>query len=82
MTPEQELELFKSIGQIQATQTSILKEVTDIKADLTKRLEKVEDRIGKVEGQVTNNRVKLATASGLTGIAAALTAELLKLGGG
>ncbi|AXQ97978.1 hypothetical protein [Pseudoalteromonas piscicida] len=79
MTPEQENQLFQSIGQIQATQTAILKEVTDIKADLTKRVDGLETRVEKVEGHVTNNRVKIAGLGGGAGLAVAIAVELLKL---
>ncbi|MBQ4814236.1 hypothetical protein J8M20_22910 [Pseudoalteromonas luteoviolacea] len=81
MTPEQENQLFQSIGQIQATQTSILNEVRQIKTDLNARVDKLETRVEKVEGQLTNTRLKIAGASGLTGVAAAITSELMKLGG-
>ncbi|MBQ4879669.1 hypothetical protein J8M21_20840 [Pseudoalteromonas luteoviolacea] len=82
MTPEQENQLFQSIGQIQATQTAILKEVTDIKTDLTKRVDRLEGRVEEVEDQVTNNRVKIASIGGGAGLVVAIAAEVLKLGGG
>lgn len=81
MTPEQENLLFQSIGQIQGTQEAILKEVTAIKKDLTKRVENVERRQDELEKQVTNNRVKIATMGGGAGLAVAMAVELLKLGG-
>jgi len=82
MTPEQENQLFKSIGQIEATQASILNEVRQIKTDVNARVDKLEVRVEKAEKQLTNTRLKIAGASGLTGVAAAITSELMKLGGG
>ncbi|MBQ4864414.1 hypothetical protein J8L98_22230 [Pseudoalteromonas sp. MMG013] len=82
MTPEQENQLFQSIGQIQATQTAILKEVTDIKTDLTKRVDGLEARVEKVETHVTNNRIKIAGFGGGAGLLVAMAVELLKTGGG
>lgn len=81
MTPEQENLLFQSIGQIQGTQEAILKEVTAIKEDLTKRVENVERRQDELEKHVTNNRVKIATIGGSASLAVAVAVELLKLGG-
>ncbi|WP_241485639.1 hypothetical protein [Pseudoalteromonas luteoviolacea] len=74
--------MFQSIGQIQATQTAILKEVTDIKTDLTKRVDRLESRVETVESHVTNNRVKIASIGGGAGLVVAIAAEVLKLGGG
>ncbi|MBQ4840152.1 hypothetical protein [Pseudoalteromonas luteoviolacea] len=82
MTPEQENQLFQSIGHIQATQAAILKEVTDIKTDLTKRVDSIEVRVEKVEEKVTHNRIKIATLGGGAGLIVAMAAEVLKLGGG
>lgn len=82
MTSEQENLLFQSIGQIQGTQEAILKEITAIKVDLTKRVENVEKRQDELEKHVTNNRVKIATMGGGAGLAVAMAVELLKLGGG
>ena len=81
MTPEQENQLFQSIGQIQATQTAILKEVTTIKDDLTKRVDGLEARVEKVETHVTNNRIKIAGFGGGGGLIVAMAVELLKAGG-
>ena len=81
MTPEQENLLFQSIGQIQGTQEAILKEVTAIKVDLTKRVDSIEKRVVKLEGQVTINRVIIASMGGGAGLAVAIAVELLKLGG-
>ena len=44
MTPEQENQLFQSIGQIQASQTAILNDLKDIKADIHQSIEKSEAR--------------------------------------
>ncbi|NOU50233.1 hypothetical protein HG263_06710 [Pseudoalteromonas sp. JBTF-M23] len=79
MSPEQENLLFQSIGQIQATQTAILKEVTTIKNDLTKRVDGIEQRVEKVETQVTKNRIKMAGIGGATSLAVAIAVEILKI---
>ncbi|OCQ21956.1 hypothetical protein A7985_09100 [Pseudoalteromonas luteoviolacea] len=82
MTPEQENQLFQSIGQIQATQTSILNEVRQIKTDLNARVDKLETRVEKIEDKVTHNRIKIASMGGGAGLVVAIAAEVLKLGGG
>ncbi|KZN69427.1 hypothetical protein [Pseudoalteromonas luteoviolacea] len=82
MTPEQENQLFQSIGQIQATQTSILNEVRQIKTDLNARVDKLETRVEKIEDKVTHNRIKIASMGGGAGLVVAMAAEALKLGGG
>ncbi|KZN30045.1 hypothetical protein L1286_00545 [Pseudoalteromonas sp. SMS1] len=82
MTPEQENQLFQSIGQIQATQTSILNEVRQIKTDLNARVDKLETRVEKIEDKVTHNRIKIASMGGGAGLVVAIAAEALKLGGG
>ncbi|ALU41911.1 hypothetical protein [Pseudoalteromonas rubra] len=82
MTPEQEHQLFRSIGEIQGTQTAILQQLTDIKADLNKRVDSIEKRLTTVEDNVTNTRVKVAKTSGLTALAVAIAVELVKLKAG
>ncbi|AZZ98283.1 hypothetical protein [Pseudoalteromonas sp. R3] len=79
MTPEQEHQLFRSIGEIQGTQTAILQQLTDIKSDLNKRVDGIEQRVTTVEEKVTNTRIKVGTISGVTALAVAIAAELLKL---
>ena len=81
MTPEQENQLFKSIGQIEATQIAILEKMKDMDANTNKRVDGIEKRVDKLESQVTNNRVKIATIGGSASLAVAVAVELLKLGG-
>jgi uncharacterized FlaG/YvyC family protein len=94
MTPEQENQLFQSIGQIQATQDSILEGLSQIRDDVNKRLDKVEERVDqldekynermiKVEEKVTNLRLKVAGYGGAAGFTVYLVSELLrsKMGG-
>lgn len=81
MTPEQENQLFQSIGQIQASQTAILNQISSLKTDINKRVDKLEDRVTKVETHVTNNRIKMAGIGGAAGLTVALITELLKNGG-
>ncbi|MBS3796703.1 hypothetical protein [Pseudoalteromonas sp. BDTF-M6] len=80
MTPEQENLLFQNIGQIQAGQTAILKQISSLKEDINARVDKLEDRVSTVEQQVSNNRVKMASVGGAAGLAVALVAEALKQG--
>jgi len=82
MTPEQENELFKSIGSIQATQEATLDKLSSIQSDIHSRLDKTETRLDKVETKVTNIRIKVAAAGGAGGLAVLLVAELLKLKAG
>ncbi|MEC8325874.1 MAG: hypothetical protein VX100_07240 [Pseudomonadota bacterium] len=80
MNQEQENQLFKSIGSIEATQQAILKEVTDLRAHVDDRIDKVEKRVDKVEEQVTNNRVKLAGYAGGGSLLMLLAVEAIKAG--
>lgn len=94
MTPEQENQLFQSIGNIQATQDSILKTLHQIKDDMNKRVDKLEQRVefidekydqrmNSVEDKVTNIRLKIAGYGGAAGFTVYLVSELLrsKMGG-
>ncbi|NRA61202.1 MAG: hypothetical protein HRU25_09920 [Psychrobium sp.] len=88
MTPEQENELFKSIGSIDATQKLMLEALAAMKDDIDKsvvvvhaRVDKTNSRIDKIDDKLTNLRVKQAAFGGAAGLFVTLIAELLKNGG-
>ena len=88
MTPEQENEVFKSIGSIDATQKLMLEALAAMKDDIDKsvvvvhtRVDKTNTRIDKIEDKLTNLRVKQAAFGVAAGLFVALIAELLKNGG-
>ena len=86
MNQEQENELFKSIGSIEATQKAMLDAMLDLKMDIHKsvkdvntRVDKTESRLDTVENKVTNLRIKVAAAGGAGGLTVLMIAELIKL---
>ena len=86
MNQEQENELFKSIGSIEATQKAMLDAMLDLKTDIHKsvkdvntRVDKTESRLDTVENKVTNLRIKVAAAGGAGGLTVLMIAELIKL---
>ena len=89
MNQEQENELFKSIGSIEATQKAMLDAMLDLKTDIHKsvkdvntRVDKTEKRLDNVENKVTNLRIKVAAAGGAGGLTVLMIAELIKLKAG
>lgn len=49
MDSNQENELFKALGSIQATQTALLDKVSEIKIDIHQSIEEVNKRVDKAE---------------------------------
>lgn len=59
MTPEQENDLFKSIGSIEATQKAMLDTMMMIQSDIHQAVKDVNTRVDKVEAQIESVDIKV-----------------------
>ena len=59
MDTKQQNELFKALGSIQSTQDSILKEISNLKTDMTESIKAVSERIDKTELLVKEGNARL-----------------------
>lgn len=59
MTPEQENQLFHSIGRIQASQDAILESLHALKVDIHARIDKTDANINALEERIDNRITRM-----------------------